>query len=346
MSERNLAPNHQHMNQAGDGYRPEQGRHAGNQSFEPEVVTQKAAGRRNRATGPDKPDAAATADSAKDHALWPGQKDKRCKPQSSARAAHRQAASNDCIDEKERRLRDINARRGSYQDHYAGNEMQQQHNRIAENDERALNQPTLPLTLGEDQVEARRDVPGPKSTAEPVSPRNAPEITGVTQSHSALPNERIQAKELEQCRNQINSAGNSFRPRVQAHAPVPGNRMRHVITQQAPRPKCCCKSDCLRRHARGDSRCSLHMNRPASGRRARQRIERRLVRAFVEKFRQRLFLGPAHVHWLRDSRSARRTKTDRSCRRSESPASDKRLRRPARDPTSIRCAQKLHFSAE
>ena len=88
------------------------------------------------------------------------------------------------------------------------------------------------------------------------------------------------------------------------------------------------------------------MNRPPSGRRRGERVERRLVRALVEQLRPGLLLRPAHGDRARAARSAR-------------PSSPGRCRSPTRiasvgqttthagsSPTSIRCAQKLHFSAE
>ena len=145
--------------------------------------------------------------------------------------------------------------------------------------------------------------------------------------------------------DEVRAGGDALGPGVEADAPVPRRAVRDVVGEQRGG-----RGRWTRARVAATATAAAPLLAPheeaAVGPARGERIERRLVRALVEELRPRLLLRPAHRHRPRGRRSA-------------PPCDVGSLRSPTRiasvgqtttqagsRPTSSRCAQKLHFSAE
>src|ERR1043165_1542017 len=108
--------------------------------------------------------------------------------------------------------------------------MERQRQSIPRDDECSFNQPTAPLRSRENQKEAfgMLQVPNEKSA------RDCQERS--RQNGRDPEPERIvrapQPEEDKEKRNQISSGSQSLRPRIEAHAPVPGNRVCDIVREK------------------------------------------------------------------------------------------------------------------
>ena len=147
----------------------------------------------------------------------------------------------------------------------ARQQMKAQHHSKGRENERAAHQPAFPLRPREDQIEAlgmfevadeqhagesraRRAKQRARSTATAGSPRRQP-------------------RSNKQSRDQIDAGGDALRPRVEAQPASPRATVRDVVGRAGPQRSCssadgCPETTCFAAR----SACSLHMNRPPSGR--------------------------------------------------------------------------------
>ena len=132
----------------------------------------------------------------------------------------------------------------------------------------------------------------------PVTARKTPATTGVTVCQRAR--RRKHPEEHEERGDEIDAGSDALGPRVEAHAPVPRRAMGNVIGEE--RRGRGSRTPVVSRMAGDDLMRQVSLlaphEKPTIGPSRGERIERRLVSAFVEELGNGVLLGAAHRHRL------------------------------------------------
>ncbi len=173
----------------------------------------------------------------------------------------------------------------------AREKMRSQDDGVSGDDERATHEPASPLRAREDQIEALRvvEVGDENQTGDG---QECPRDDGRGQApERARVGER--SDENQQQRHQVGAGRDPFGPRVERKPPVPRRAMGHVVGEHGGG-----RAVGLARVARGHlmrQRALLAPHEDSALRTPRgDRVERRLVRSFVEELRARVLFGAAH----------------------------------------------------
>ena len=158
---------------------------------------------------------------------------------------------------------------------------------------RAPHEPAAPLRTGEDQVEPLGMLEVPDQQTTRCRQEDAGDHRGREEPERARPRDR--AGRDEQQRGEVHAGRDALRPRVRADAPVPWSLVRDIVRKERGRGRITAAG-----MPGTDLPGTLRLRGPgveaAFGAPRGDRVEGRLVRAFVEELRSRIFFRTPHGH--------------------------------------------------